>query len=87
MEWVGLYENHRDLFDKAVKYEKMNKNDAFTWIKDLPLEELVKPENIKKIKEKHFKKLQKLNSNIDNKLVDIFTCDEDSENFCPLCNS
>ena len=86
MEWVGLYENHRDLFDKAVNYEKMNKNDAFTWIKDLPLEKLVTPENIKKIKEKHFKKLQKL-KNVDNKLIDIFACDEDGENFCPLCNS
>ena len=35
-EWLGLKENHPDLYEKAKKYEK----DGFTWRKDMNLSEL-----------------------------------------------
>ncbi len=38
---------------------KDNKS-PFTWIKDLPLEDLEKPESIKKIKDHHQKQLERL---------------------------
>lgn len=46
IEWVWLYEQHPEKFKAAMKYEK----SGYTWIKDMPLSELIKPENIDKIK-------------------------------------
>lgn len=44
VEWVGLLENHPDLFWRAASYEK----DGYSWIKGLPLVELaIKAEEIK----------------------------------------
>ena len=42
-EWLGLYENHPDLFKKASKYETFipEKNIKFTWCEDMSLKELV----------------------------------------------
>ncbi len=55
IEWVWLYENHRDLFEKAMTYEK----DGYTWMQDERLEELIKPERIKQIKLDQLKKSEK----------------------------
>lgn len=46
IEWVWLYEQHRDLFLKAIQYEK----DGYTWMQDERLEDLIKPERINDIK-------------------------------------
>ncbi|MGP2657958.1 phosphoadenosine phosphosulfate reductase domain-containing protein [Malaciobacter sp. WC5094] len=51
IEWVWLYEKHPEEFKKAMEFEK----PGFSWIKDMPLKELIKPENIDKIK-KSYKK-------------------------------
>ncbi len=85
MEWVGLYENHPKLFKQAVEYEKTNKNDNFTWLKGISLEELVVPENIKTIKMRHNQKLKEILVNNDTKLIDVFSNGED-EDVCPMCN-
>ena len=62
IEWVGLLENHPEKFAYAKSLEKLAKDhkSPFTWIKDFPLEELEKPESIKKIKDHHEKQLEKL---------------------------
>ena len=62
IEWVGLLENHPEKFAYAKSLEKLARDhdSPFTWIKGKPLEELEKPENIKKIKEHHQKQLEKL---------------------------
>jgi 3'-phosphoadenosine 5'-phosphosulfate sulfotransferase (PAPS reductase)/FAD synthetase len=43
VEWVGLFENHRDLFEKAKTFEKVDSNTGkrFTWSEGETLEELV----------------------------------------------
>ncbi len=46
IEWVWLYEQHNDLFKKAMEYEK----DGYTWIEGESLTELSKPERIEQIK-------------------------------------
>lgn len=46
IEWIWLYEQHPDLFKKAMNYEK----DGYTWIQGERLEDLVKPERIRQIK-------------------------------------
>lgn len=46
IEWVWLYEQHPDLFQKAMEYEK----DGYNWIQGEPLKNLIKPERIREIK-------------------------------------
>lgn len=46
IEWIWLYEQHPDLFAKAMEFEK----DGYTWNQGESLADLVKPERIRKIK-------------------------------------
>ena len=55
IEWVWLYEKHPKEFKKAMEFEK----SGYSWIKDMPLSELIKPENIDKIK-KSYKRVEEL---------------------------
>ena len=64
-EWIGLKENHPEAWEHAKSLEKQATDNAsaFTWIKDMPLTELEKPEIIAKIKEQHKKQIEKLKKN------------------------
>ena len=46
IEWIWLYEQHPDLFKKAMSFEK----DGYTWIQGEPLSHLIQPERIRQIK-------------------------------------
>ena len=46
IEWVWLYEQHPDLFKKAMTFEK----DGYTWNQGESLADLIKPERIRQIK-------------------------------------
>lgn len=74
--WLNLYEHHPDLFFRAKKYED-DKNNANSrnfkrvgWNIDMSLEEMIRPENIKKIRE--FYKNKKTKIMVKNKLFDLF---------------
>jgi len=58
IEWVWLYEQHTELFKKAMEYEK----DGYTWIQDESLGDLIKPERIEQIKEDYIKRTQNKNN-------------------------
>ena len=64
-EWIGLKENHPKAWEHAKSLEKQatDSASAFTWIKDMPLTELEKPEVIAKVKEQHKKQIEKLKKN------------------------
>ena len=64
-EWIGLKENHPEAWEHAKSLEKeaTENASAFTWIKDMPLTELEKPEVIARVKEQHQKQLEKLKKN------------------------
>ena len=64
-EWIGLKENHPKAWEHAKSLEKQATDNAsaFTWIKDMPLTELEKPEMIAKVKEQHKKQIEKLKKN------------------------
>ena len=51
-EWVGLLEQHPELFELAKEYEKFNPEtgERFTWCQGESLEELSNPERIAQIK-------------------------------------
>ena len=68
IEWIWLYEQHPDLYKKAMEFEK----DGYTWNQNESLADLIKPERIKQIKLDIIKK-QKENqaNNKGTTLVDI----------------
>ncbi len=51
-EWVGLKENHPDLFERAKKYEKVDGENGkrYTWSEHESLEELGQPDRVAEIK-------------------------------------
>lgn len=46
-EWLGLYDNHPDLFQKAIELEKFNPQtrEGYTWIQGISLQELLTRRN------------------------------------------
>ena len=58
IEWVGLLENHPDLFEKAKRYEKENieTGERYTWASRESLIELQMPERVEQIKAEHAKR-------------------------------
>lgn len=93
-EWVGLLEQHPDLFELAKEYETPNEHsktgELFTWCQGESLEELSDPERIKQIKantEKAMasKKVAKPNRRLVEILADVHD-DDDDEEPCLICH-
>lgn len=87
IEWVKLHENHPELFKKAMSFEHENckkiKTGSFSWIKGLPLKELIKPDNVAKIKEYYENQQNKIKSkDTTNLLFDV----EEEGSKCILCH-
>ena len=82
IEWVWLYEQHNELFIKAMEYEK----EGYTWMQDEPLTELIKPERISRIKEDYIKKMENKKSRIPGGyLKDNPELDDDEQAGCASC--
>lgn len=81
IEWIWLYEQHPDLFKKAIKYE--NEKEGFTWNQDEPLTDLIKPERMNQIKSEHITRRDKANSKGSKYLVDILDSTESTS--CVSC--
>ncbi len=83
-EWVNLRKHHPKAWEHAKSLEKQASDNAsaFTWIKDMPLTELEKPEVIAKVKEQHKKqKLSKQNTIvIGNNLKSLKSAKKEAEN-------
>ena len=91
-EWVGLLEQHPDLFELAKGYEKFNEEtgERFTWSQGESLEELSQPERIAEIKANTEKALaSKKTAKPNQRLIQILTDvhdDEDDEEPCLICH-
>lgn len=82
LEWIWLYEQHPDLFKKAMEFEK----DGYTWNQNESLADLIKPERIRQIKLDAIKKQEAKRKKGTGKLVDIFgDPDDDNDAFCANC--
>ena len=79
IEWVWLYEQHPELFKKAMEYEK----DGYTWGQNESLEELIKPERIKQIKEEYVKRMERKSKSKSPFLIDIL--DDAEGEGCAAC--
>jgi 3'-phosphoadenosine 5'-phosphosulfate sulfotransferase (PAPS reductase)/FAD synthetase len=86
-EWVGLKENHPDLFEKAKEYEKINleTGERYTWSERESLEELGQPERIADIKAKQAKMPAATTKST--KLLHILDQEEDDDTLpCSFCH-
>ncbi|AFN74355.1 phosphoadenosine phosphosulfate reductase [Melioribacter roseus P3M-2] len=79
IEWIWLYENHRELFEKAMSYEK----DGYTWMQDERLEDIIKPERIKQIKLEQLKRAERNSNPKSPFLIDIL--EEAEGEGCAAC--
>lgn len=80
IEWIWLYEQHPDLFAKAMEFEK----DGYTWNQNESLEELIRPERVRQIKLDAIKKQEAKKNAGTGLLVDMFD-DDDNDAFCANC--
>ena len=76
---MWLYEQHPQLFKEAMAYEK----EGFTWKANESLEQLSKPERIRRIKEDHLKMLESDSQKKSGFLIDILELPE--EEGCSIC--
>jgi hypothetical protein len=67
IEWVWLYEQHPDLYKKAMEYEK----DGYTWGQHESLEDLIQPKRMAAIKEEYVKRMERKSKAKSPYLVDI----------------
>ncbi|VFA44194.1 phosphoadenosine phosphosulfate reductase domain-containing protein [Chryseobacterium indologenes] len=73
IEWVWLYEQHPDLYKKAIQYEK----DGYNWIQGESLEDLIKSERMERIKTDYIKRMErKASKNQSPYLIDILDDEE-----------
>lgn len=91
-EWVGLRENHPDLFELAKRYEKIDeeKGIRYTWSQSESLSELERPERVAEIKRKQEEALRNARRRAPSeKLFQIFSDalnEEDDTEPCMICN-
>jgi len=82
-EWVGLKENHPDLFEESKTYEKEGDNGqpGYTWAQRESLTQLERPERIADIKDKHAAAMEREKGRNKNaRLIDILQETFDGEN-------
>lgn len=80
IEWIWLYEQHPDLYQKSMEFEK----DGYTWNQGESLADLIKPERIRQIKLDAIKRQEiKAKKEANTLLVDIFA--DDRESLCANC--
>ncbi|REA58224.1 phosphoadenosine phosphosulfate reductase [Dyadobacter luteus] len=79
IEWVWLYEQHPELYKKAMDYEK----DGYTWGQTESLEELIRPARMSAIKEEYIKRMERRSKIKSPYLIDILS-DEEEEG-CAAC--
>jgi len=88
IEWVGLLENHRDLFDKASSYEQWDerRQKQFTWAQGESLAELARHERVAAIKEEHKRRMEsdpRISPN--QALYDVLDDADGSDEPCLIC--
>lgn len=85
VEWVGLLENHPDLFQKAKEYEKPEQN--YTWVQNQSLDDIAnRKDAIRAENEK--RKAQAAARRRPKTLAEVFTGElgEDDEAGCLICH-
>ena len=91
-EWLGLKDNHPQLFKDAKAYEKTDPETGrrFTWAQKESLDELASPERADEIRRRHLKVVQAEKvSRPDRPLIEVFADSldqEDDDEGCMICH-
>jgi len=89
-EWVGLLENHPELFEEAMKFEKIDNTtgESYTWSQNESLVELKQPERKEAIKAEHKARQAKVQRRINLSLSAVFkpSDDEGGDEGCLICH-
>lgn len=92
IEWVRLLETHPEQFEQAMKYEKVSDEPGktFTWIQDMPLSELQRPETIAAIKRRNLEYEERRRKRRGNRrLVEVLADmeeEDDEPRACLICH-
>ncbi len=90
IEWVGLLENHPDLYEKSIEYERQDPQtgENYTWSQRESLKDLRNPERIAQIKAEHKRQqqitLDKLKAHLS--LAQLFGDNDNDEDGCLICH-
>lgn len=79
IEWIWLLEQHPDLYEKAMEFEK----DGYTWNQNESLEQLRQPERVRQIKLDAIKKQKAAKAIGNGTLASLI--DDDEEILCTNC--
>ena len=97
-EWVGLKENHPELYEKAKAYEKTNEEsgERFTWSTTESLVELEQPERMEAIMDAQEKRRSRLSTRVNSNSLwdnldhwhtaDLLRDAESDEAGCSICH-
>ena len=91
-EWLGLKDNHPQLFKDAKNYEKTDPETGrrFTWSQSESLDELTRPKRAEQIRRRHLKVVEaERASRPDRPLIEVFADSfdqEDDEEGCLICH-
>jgi len=88
-EWLGLHENHPDLFQKAMEFEKYDPETGkrYTWIDGKSLNELLEhKERILELAKLRKEKEKKGSRTWQEKLIEDFDQDNPSDQVCLICS-
>ncbi len=91
-EWVGLLENHPDLYKQAIEFEKINfeTGESYTWSQNESLRELMKPDRISAIKAENEARMAKTQRKANLTLGDVFELSRDEDDGgdegCLICH-
>lgn len=89
IEWVGLLENHPDLFAKAMEYEKEDAitGERYNWNQRESLKDLMKPERIAQIKAENARRLARMQTHRANQsLAEVLDDDDEGLEPCMMCH-
>lgn len=93
VEWVGLLDNHPDLYEKASEFEKENPatGERYTWTQRESLNELKQPDRVSRIRAEHARRsaLSSDRAHADQTLSDVFSMDfasEENTEGCLICH-
>lgn len=90
IEWVGLLENHENLYLASSKFEKINEEtgEQYTWSQNESLNELRKPDRVAQIKAEHNSKAATTRRRVNLSLSDIFAASEENngDEGCLICH-
>lgn len=89
-EWLGLLENHPDLFEMAKAYERIDPNtgERYTWSQNESLDELQRPDRIDQIRKEHAKQeiIAKTKAQSNLSLIQLFGNEDSGEDGCLICH-